>query len=217
MNTKLIGCVFTSCFAVACAMYIQMAEKEQRCIIEDIPSDILVTGHYKMQNWDMFSHDFLPSAPGLGMFVTIKDPSFQVLMSKLYGPESKFSFTSHSSGEHHICFQSNSTNIIAIGGSKLRLHMDIQVGEHSLDDSLAEANDKVNEVKLRVQHLTEQIQHIGKEQNYQREREERFRQMSEDTNANVLWWAIMQTIILLSVGFWQMKHLKDFFIAKKLV
>ncbi|XP_052470372.1 transmembrane emp24 domain-containing protein 11-like [Carassius gibelio] len=49
------------------------------------------------------------------------------------------------------------------------------------------------------------------------EREEKFRQMSEDTNGNVLWWAIIQTSILLSVGIWQMKNLKNFLIEKKLV
>ncbi len=49
------------------------------------------------------------------------------------------------------------------------------------------------------------------------EREEKFRQMSEETNGNVLWWAIIQTSILLSVGVWQMKNLKNFLIEKKLV
>jgi len=41
--------------------------------------------------------------------------------------------------------------------------------------------------------------------------------MSEETNGNVLWWAIIQTSILLFVGIWQMKNLKDFLIEKKLV
>lgn len=48
-------------------------------------------------------------------------------------------------------------------------------------------------------------------------REERFRQTSESTNQRVLWWSIAQTVILLVTGFWQMKHLKSFFEAKKLV
>jgi len=48
-------------------------------------------------------------------------------------------------------------------------------------------------------------------------REERFRQTSESTNQRVLWWSIAQTGILLVTGFWQMRHLKSFFEAKKLV
>merc|ERR1712096_335973 len=48
------------------------------------------------------------------------------------------------------------------------------------------------------------------EQNYQRYREERFRQTSENTNQRVLWWALAQTGILLVMGAWQMRHLKSF-------
>ena len=56
-----------------------------------------------------------------------------------------------------------------------------------------------------------------KEQNYQRYREERFRATSESTNQRVLWWSIAQLIVLVIAGFWQMRHLKGFFEAKKLV
>lgn len=48
-------------------------------------------------------------------------------------------------------------------------------------------------------------------------REERFRQTSESTHQRVFWWSLTQLLILLIMGFWQMKHLKSFFEAKKLV
>ena len=48
-------------------------------------------------------------------------------------------------------------------------------------------------------------------------REERFRQTSESTNQRVLWWSLGQTCILVLMGAWQMRHLKSFFEAKKLV
>lgn len=48
-------------------------------------------------------------------------------------------------------------------------------------------------------------------------REERFRQTSESTNKRVLWWSLAQTIVLVGMGFWQMRHLKTFFETKKLV
>lgn len=51
----------------------------------------------------------------------------------------------------------------------------------------------------------------------QQQREEYFRLTSEQTNSNILWWAFVQTLILILVGIWQIKCLKDFFIAKKLV
>ena len=48
-------------------------------------------------------------------------------------------------------------------------------------------------------------------------REERFRQVSDSTNARVLWWSLGQSIVLILMGVWQMRHLKSFFEAKKLV
>uniref|UniRef100_A0A7E4W2S2 GOLD domain-containing protein n=1 Tax=Panagrellus redivivus TaxID=6233 RepID=A0A7E4W2S2_PANRE len=62
-----------------------------------------------------------------------------------------------------------------------------------------------------------EVDQITKEQNYQRYREERFRQTSESTNSRVLYWSITQVAVLILTGAWQMKHLKGFFEAKKLV
>uniref|UniRef100_A0A452IFI3 GOLD domain-containing protein n=1 Tax=Gopherus agassizii TaxID=38772 RepID=A0A452IFI3_9SAUR len=217
MKSHLIGILLSFWVAVSPALYFHSGEREEKCIIEDIPSDTLITGSYKVQQWDMHEHRFLESAPGLGMFVTITTPTKELLLSKLYGPQGTFSFTSHLPGEHNICLQSNSTKLISFGGSKLRIHLDIRVGEHFLDEAIAQAKDKVNEVNFRLGHLIEQIHHISKEQNYHREREEYFRLTSEETNNNILWWALAQTLILILVGVWQMKCLKDFFIAKKLV
>uniref|UniRef100_A0A8D2IK73 GOLD domain-containing protein n=1 Tax=Urocitellus parryii TaxID=9999 RepID=A0A8D2IK73_UROPR len=150
-------------------------------------------------------------------FIGVQVPSDTVLLSKLFGPEGTFYFTSYSPGEHIICLESNSTRFVSVGERRLRIHLDIRVGEHDLDAAIAQAKDKVNEVTFKLEHLMEQIEQILKEQNYQRDREEIFRMTSEDTNSNVLWWAFAQTLIFISVGVFQMKYLKDFFIAKKLV
>ncbi|XP_004579458.2 transmembrane emp24 domain-containing protein 11-like [Ochotona princeps] len=202
---------------LSAAFYFHAAEREEKCIVEDIPSDTLITGNFKMQLWDMRRHDFLESAPGLGMYVTIKTLDEEVLLSKLYGPQGSFFFTSHSPGEHTICLVSNSTRLVAFGGSKLRIHLDIRVGEHDFDAATAQAKDRVNEVTFKLEHLMEQVAQILKEQEYQRDREQSFRTTSEDTNSHVLWWAFAQTFIFISVGLFQMKHLKDFFITKKIV
>lgn len=121
-----------------------------------------------------------------------------------------------------------------------RVHLDIQVGEHTNNYPEIAAKDKLTELQLRVRQLLDQVEQIQKEQNYQRVREntdglqvlipvltrpsvcpqyreERFRMTSESTNQRVLWWSIAQTLILLLTGIWQMKHLKSFFEAKKLV
>ncbi|EOA93022.1 Transmembrane emp24 domain-containing protein 4, partial [Anas platyrhynchos] len=83
-----------------------------------------------------------------------------------------------------------------------RVHLDIQVGEHTNNYPEIAAKDKLTELQLRARALY---------------REERFRMTSESTNQRVLWWSIAQTGILILTGIWQMRHLKSFFEAKKLV
>ena len=99
----------------------------------------------------------------------------------------------------------------------MRVHLDIQVGEHAQDYEQVAQKDKLNELQLRIRQLLDQVEQITKEQNYQRYREERFRQTSESTNSRVLYWSITQVAVLVLTGAWQMKHLKGFFEAKKLV
>uniref|UniRef100_A0A4W4GJ05 GOLD domain-containing protein n=1 Tax=Electrophorus electricus TaxID=8005 RepID=A0A4W4GJ05_ELEEL len=144
------------------AMYFDLVQQKERCIIEEIPEDTLVTG--EETHWDKNQQN----SQHLGLTITVKDPNYEVLLMKRFGRYGKFTFTSHSSGQHFLCVKSNSTRFSVFA----REHL---------------------------------------------EREETFRQMSEETNGNVLWWAIMQTSILLTVGFYQIRSLKNFLIEKKLV
>lgn len=213
ITTILLLAVFQS----SLALYFHVGEKEKKCFIEELPEDTMVTGKYKAQLWDKQTEKFLDSTPGMGMHVEIKDPDDKIILSKSYGHEGAFTFTSHTPGEHQICIHSNSTKWTLFAGGKLRVHLDIQVGEHTNDYSEIAAKDKLTELQLRVRQLLDQVQQIQKEQNYQRYREERFRQTSESTNSRVLWWSIAQTAVLVVAGMWQMRHLKGFFEAKKLV
>merc|ERR1719412_1323665 len=147
----------------------------------------MVTGNYKVQLYDPRTNGFAPSSPEIGMHVEVRDPDDKIILSKVYSSEGKWTFTSQSLGEHVINYA------------------DVAQKE------------KLSELQLRVRQLLDQVEQITKEQNYQRYREERFRQTSESTNQRVLWWALAQTGILLVMGAWQIKHLKSFFEAKKLV
>lgn len=123
--------------------------------------------------WDKQKEVFLPSTPGLGMHVEVKDPEgkvglplvalrcgmgalqtvsgilhravwdvqssghalrlerseyrwglsltalLQVVLSRQYGSEGRFTFTSHTPGEHQICLHSNSTRMALFAGGRL--------------------------------------------------------------------------------------------------
>ncbi|XP_010561313.1 PREDICTED: transmembrane emp24 domain-containing protein 4 [Haliaeetus leucocephalus] len=180
-------------------LYFHIGETEKRCFIEEIPDETMVIAGVGV------------SLEHMGCL-----PAW-VVLSRQYGSEGRFTFTSHTPGEHQICLHSNSTRMALFAGGKLRVHLDIQVGEHTNNYPEIAAKDKLTELQLRARQLLDQVEQIQKEQNYQRYREERFRMTSESTNQRVLWWSIAQTIILILTGIWQMRHLKSFFEAKKLV
>jgi len=211
----LVAFILSPYLYLVSGLYFHIGETERKCFIEEIPDETMVVGNYKVQLYDPRTNGFAPSSPGIGMHVEIRDPDDKIILSKVYSSEGRFTFTSTVPGEHVICLYTNSTKWFS--GTQLRVHLDIQVGEHAVDYANVAQKEKLSELQLRVRQLLDQVEQITKEQNYQRYREERFRQTSESTNQRVLWWALAQTCILLVMGAWQMRHLKSFFEAKKLV
>lgn len=129
----------------------------------------------------------MPSSPGIGMHVHVKDPDDKTILMRVYSSEGKISleyigskkhcslfwlflgkisFTSHTPGEHVICMYSNSTAWFS--GSQLRVHLDIQVGEHAIDYANVAQKEKMSELQIRIRQLLGQVEQITKEQNYQR-------------------------------------------------
>ncbi|XP_072252438.1 transmembrane emp24 domain-containing protein 11 [Leuresthes tenuis] len=207
---------FLQCYLMlAAAMYFDLGEQEEKCIIEEIPENTLVTANFLLEPWNLKTK--VSNSPHLGVTATVRDPMQEIVMSKRFGKFAKFTFTSHASGQHYLCFQTNSTRFSVFAGEKLKLHLDVQMGEHATGSNADKTKDHLKTLEDSLSHLIGQMLHIIRQQEYQREKEDVFRQISEETNNKVLWWAVVQTSILLSVGFWQMKRLKDFFIAKKLV
>lgn len=78
----------------------------------------------------------------------------------------RIAFTSHTPGEHSLCLYSNSSAWFS--GSQLRVHLDIQVGEHAIDYAQVAQKEKLSELQLRIRQLLNQVDQITKEQNYQR-------------------------------------------------
>ncbi|XP_014204986.1 transmembrane emp24 domain-containing protein eca [Copidosoma floridanum] len=202
-------------FECTSGLYFHIGETERKCFIEEVPDDTTVLMTYKVELYDPRSQGFMPSSPGIGMHVEVRDPDDKIVLSRVYSSEGQISFTSQIPGEHLIYLYSNSTAWFS--GGQLRVHLNIQVGEQAIDYAYVGQKEKLSELQLRVKQLLDQVVQITKEQSYQRYREERFRHTSESTNSRVLWWSLAQTIVLVIMGSWQMRHLKSFFEAKKLV
>jgi hypothetical protein len=60
----------------------------------------------------------------------------------------------------------------------------------------------------RLRDLNIKIEDIRREQQYQREREADFRDLSETTNSRAVFYSIAQIAVLLSTCAWQLRHLR---------
>ena len=109
----------------ALSLYFHIQEKEEKCFIEEIPTETPVIGAYKIETFDIKQQVWVAADESIGMHVTIKGPDRNLIQSKDFTSEGRFSFTSNYPGEHSICLRSTTDQWF--GGTKLRVHLDIQV------------------------------------------------------------------------------------------
>jgi hypothetical protein len=121
------------------------------------------------------------------------------------GPsEGKFTFTSHEAGDHSICLSTNYTSWFS--NTHLRLYLDIVVGSTKPNDDHDRSH--VSELAAKVRDLNQKLEDIRREQQYQREREADYRDLSEATNSRAVWYSIAQIIVLVATCAWQLRHLR---------
>ncbi|KAI8809073.1 emp24/gp25L/p24 family/GOLD-domain-containing protein [Cladochytrium replicatum] len=198
------------------ALYFYLDRSEQKCFLEELPKDTTVVGIYKTEEWDPNTNSFKVN-PGLGMQILVEElPDRKQLVKSKGAGEGRFTFTTSAAGDHQICLQTNST-VGWFSTSRAKVHLDMLFGEPSTDTTSAVKKEVLNDLAARIKDLTSRIAAIRREHKYQRDREESWRDTSERVNSRVLNWTLIQIVVLVLTCFWQLRHLKSFFIAKKLV
>jgi hypothetical protein len=83
MNKSLFVVLLAVAMAqLSTALYFHIAETERKCFIEEIPDETMVVAKYKCQIFDPSTGGFMPSSPGIGMHVEVRDPEDKIMMSK---------------------------------------------------------------------------------------------------------------------------------------
>jgi len=222
----LLSTAFVAFFAdPVSSMYFFLEEGQSRCFIEEVPKDTLVVGKYTTEDGS------LPIPPQgawggqgqqqqqdqrMGVKVSVTDQEGTLILQRDMNPDGRFAFTSQAGGEHHVCFQTNSSRWFA-AKKKLKFHLEMETGESAVDYEELAKQEHFSALEVSIRRLSDRLRDIRAEQNYQRNREAVFRNTSESTNSRVVWWSVVQTLILVATGMWQISHLKNFFKTKKLV
>lgn len=69
------------------------------------------------------------------------------------------------------------------------------------------------QVSDKLRDLTDKLRDIRREQQYQREREAEFRNLSETTNSRAMWYMVIQLVVLITTCYLQLRHLRVRFLS----
>lgn len=220
------------------SLHFYLDADEKRCFVEELPTDTVVegmlvplssirnltrgTGHYKALEWDE-TNSLYEYNEKLGVQVDVEvcicslvyssilnilgqEMDTQHTVVKVRGPnEGRFTFTSHDSGDHSICLSTNYTPGW-FTSRHIKMYLDVTVGASKRD--VEHDRSHIGEVASKIRELNERLRDIRREQQYQREREAAYRDLSEATNARAIWYCIAQIIVLVATCAWQLRHLK---------
>ncbi|TFK71616.1 hypothetical protein BDN72DRAFT_793546 [Pluteus cervinus] len=198
--------------ATANALHFYLDANQQRCFIEELPTHTVVEGHYRALEWDEGQQKYVNNEE-LGIIVEVEELDTSEVMVKTTGPpDGKFTFTSHGAGDHSICLSTNYTSWFS--STHIRLYLDIVVGSTRPD--VEQDRSHVSDLASKIRDLNQKLEDIRREQQYQREREADYRDLSENTNSRAVWYSLAQITVLVGTCVWQLRHLKGFFEDRKM-
>lgn len=203
------------CITQVCGLHFYLKTGEMRCFYEELPKDTLVVGKIDVTEHNEHTGGYVKNS-NLVLELTIDetfDNNHRVVSQKSF-PSGTLTFTSLDSGEHKICLKPSYKD--GTVGKGHRIFFDLALGSaHDYIDS--KSTHKVDSLTRKVQLLNKKLEEIHWEQETMREREAAFRDSSESTNARVVKWTIVQILVLVGTCFYQLRHLKSFFVKQKIV
>jgi len=197
------------------ALHFYLDTNEKRCFIEELPTDTIVEGHYRALEWSEKGQEYVEN-PELGILVEVDELETSHNVVRTRGPsEGRFTFTSHEAGDHAICLSASYPSSGSwFGSTHIRLYLDVVVGATKPD--LEHDRTHVSELSAKLRDLNQKLEDVRREQQYQREREAGFRDLSEATNSRAVWYSIAQIVVLVLTCAWQLRHLRRFFEDRKM-
>ncbi|EPZ35003.1 GOLD domain-containing protein [Rozella allomycis CSF55] len=211
--------IFSLFLASLNALHFYLDGNEQKCFLEELPKDMMVVGNYKTWVFDPKSNGYTEGHDNSLLIKVIVEATGHRLLDQTGSNKGRFVFTASDTATHLVCLKmSNGGSYFSAVKSKVEL--EFFLGEHGAELSLND-NDDVNKkltgLPSLVRELNEKITEIRREQMFQKEREIEFRDRSEVVNSHTVTYTIIQIIVLGATCLYQMRYLKRFFQAKKLV
>ncbi|CEO96913.1 GOLD domain-containing protein [Plasmodiophora brassicae] len=159
---------------------------------------------------DKFHCSFNVYAGGfLDVDVKVFDPAEKVVFEEERVQTESFTFTAQLAGRYKVCFY----NIMSTVTAK-HLTFSIAVG-NALQAKDVAKQEHLTPLETSVVMLSQTLRGVADEQKYLKVRERVANATNESTNSRVLWWSILETIVLVAVSLWKIYYLRGFFESKR--
>lgn len=189
--------------AAAGALVLDVGPGRKRCLSEVLSKHDLVKGEYTLLE---------PPTNGerSGVEVKVLGPNDAQEFLQRDEVSSKFSFTAAEGGAHRVCF----TNVSPYSR---RVELRWAAGAATIDYTEMAKKEHLRPLEVELRRLEDRLDAVQKEMQYQREREEQHRDMSEVTNGRVMWFSLLTILIVVVQGTLQVWHLYSFFRKRKYI
>mmetsp|Transcript_73515 Transcript_73515/g.137369 ORF Transcript_73515/g.137369 Transcript_73515/m.137369 type:complete len:205 (-) Transcript_73515:97-711(-) len=147
---------------------------------------------------------------GIKSWITLADNPDAKKLWESSSSSGSFDCTSEKAGTHHLCF-TNSNQAKQVVSFSFRLPGD------NPEDKEYITTDHTDKVHDLVKQLQDKAQDILDQQQFSITREAVHRDLSESTNSRVMWWTLVEVVMLICLAVFQVYYLRSYFEVKTVI
>lgn len=175
------------------------------CIYDIIEKDVLSTGEYAL-----LSMADNGGSQTTRVMITVLSPGDKLVFKQDHLTEGKFTFTATERGLYKTCFVNK-----AMITNTIEFYFKVGAEAKDLQDVIQLQELKPIEAEmLRLKHTMLQVRN---DLQYLKQNEAIMRDMNENTNSSVAKFSYFTVIVCLTLGIWQVFHLRNYFKEKKMI
>lgn len=194
-------------------LYFYLTGSEKLCLLEDLPNDTVVSGKHKVEVYDENLKTYHMD-PNIRLSLIVKKDDAAPSITQMLSTEGEFSFTTHEWGDHNICFSVRAPQSGWFHSEKSKVHIQLFVGSDAVNTNTDNTNKPLNS-QMRIANLW--LSDVLKEFELIRLKEIAYQRLSGSISFNFTYWVILQVLVVAGTCYWQVNHLRRFFVAKKVM
>eukprot|EP01104_Vermistella_antarctica_P002560 TRINITY_DN12798_c0_g1_i1.p1 TRINITY_DN12798_c0_g1~~TRINITY_DN12798_c0_g1_i1.p1 ORF type:complete len:215 (-),score=62.35 TRINITY_DN12798_c0_g1_i1:76-720(-) len=180
---------------------------EEKCFSQELDDDTLVLAEYQTQ-----------TSYQSKLTVTVLDMSDNILVRKEDATEGTVAITTQFYGDYKFCFFDEAKAGQNVNPTYTRrVNFVLKHGVEAKDYSEVAKQEDLKPLEIELIRIEDSLDALNHEMMRFRNRGEVMQNTNSSTNARVLWFSVISTLILLSLGVWQIFYLKRYFRQKKLI